>query len=97
MTDSTLTLCRGNLPPKSRDAAGRALAARFSGWTRTSGEGAWVAPDGTLIVEPMDIWEVATPVPEVFSALIVRLGRDAGEHSVYLVIDGVPSLIATGA
>lgn len=95
MTTPTYVLCRGNLPHKCRDDAGPALAHRFGGWTRTAAVGAWVAPDGALIVEEMDVWEVATCEPDAFVGMIVALGEKHGEHSVYVVTPDGPRIIET--
>lgn len=95
MTTTTMTLCIGNLPPKCRETAGPALAKRFGGWTRSTAEGAWCAPDGTLFVEPMDRWECATNEPEAFAGMILALGEAAGEQAVYVVTGGVPAILDT--
>lgn len=94
-TTATMTLCIGNLPPKCRDAAGPALAKRFGGWTRSTAEGAWCGPDGTLYVEPMDRWEVATSEPAAFTGMILALGETAGELAVYVVTGGEPRILET--
>jgi hypothetical protein len=92
-----LTLCIGNLPPRCREATGRALAVRFGGWTRTRSEstGAWADATGEIFEEPMDRWEVATADPEAFAGMILAIGETAGEQAVYVITGGVPRIIET--
>lgn len=90
-----LTLCIGNLPPRCRETTGRALAARFGGWTRSESTGAWADATGELFQEPMDRWEVATGEPEAFAGMILAFGEAAGEQAVYVITGGVPRIMAT--
>lgn len=91
----TRTLCIGHLPPKCRDAAGRAIVARFGGWSRSSVEGAWADATGEMFIETMDRWECATDEPEAFAGMILSLGEAAGEQAVYVVVGGEPRILDT--
>lgn len=95
MKNTTLTLCRATLPPKVRDAAAHVFVSQFGGYTRQDVSGGWRAPDGTLHVEPMDMWEVATDAPHAWAPAILALAESVGELAVYVTVGGTPQVIET--
>lgn len=96
-TLTTLTVCRVNLPPRLRDTAEATFVDRFGGATRVDAIGAWRAPHGAMIREPMDAWEVAMSDADArgWVPLVVSLAETIEEQMVYVVVDGRAALVPT--
>jgi hypothetical protein len=79
-------------------AYGLAIADIAGGFTATQGTGGWISPDGTLIVEPVTVFDCSMADDASYSSdhgigairqLASNICRELRQQSVYLEVDGV--------
>jgi hypothetical protein len=74
------------------------LAERFGGYTRTSATGGWRADDGTIHIEPMQLYIVDSAAPGTagrLSVLAERLARDLKQDAIYLTEQEIQTYLVT--
>lgn len=87
----------------TRDATAwleNALLREFGGYTATEGRGAWQSPDGTIMLEPVTVLDVACqrdiPTVQKLRLLAYGAGARAAQQAVYLRLpDGAVEFIDT--
>jgi hypothetical protein len=78
---------------------GRRIANIAGGFTSTQGTGGWIAPDGSLVMEPVTIFDCNLPkdwdktsnylASNSFHCLAMDIARDLRQGSVCLSINGI--------
>lgn len=74
------------------------LAERFGGYTRTSATGGWRADDGTVHIEPMQLYIVDSAYPETVERLqeyASHLARQFQQDAVYLTAQDIQTYLVT--
>jgi len=81
---------------------GKAIADMGGGFTAVQGTGGWIAPDGSLVVEPVTVFDVSLADDASYSSdhgvgairqLASNIARDLRQDCVYLAIDGIAEFI----
>ena len=87
---------------------GKAIADIAGGFTATQATGGWIGPDGSLVVEPVTVFDISCPSPAdntpesladaeqpivKLRLLAKRIASDLKQDCVYLAIDGIAEFV----